>query len=123
MEYPARLRTISFPNGVAEQAARVCRRVAGILDDDLDDRENNLAPTAQKHWEGTYRDEFDRTLERQVTRLRDLASDLRDFAGKIDDAIEIVESENRRRASARDEFDAERGNHAAGQSPDARGSI
>jgi hypothetical protein len=110
--YPAAMQSLWFPAAQAATAIAACRHAAALLSDDLGPRPS-WADQARDSWQGPYRRQFDATFPGIVHEAGDLRDRLNALAGAIGRAQAATEAENRRRASARADFDRQKAAAAA----------
>lgn len=93
--------------GASDAASLALRRAADQLDQSTSERQR-LAAQAQVEWRGRYRDEFDSDLARILAQGRNLATELRQAADRIQSAANRAHDEQRHREAERRRWHRER---------------
>ena len=92
---------VQFDHGKASELAAELRTTAGILDEQVGDR-NELKTPAREHWRGRYGDEFDGRVSTCTGDAGRLATAMRDAADKLDEMSRLAREEQDRRVQARE---------------------
>lgn len=98
---------VDWNYGAANDAVRELRRAADLLDEMAGQR-RRVADKALQEWRGRYRDEFERDLAEMLRRSSELAAEMRQKAGEIENASNRVREEQRYRERERDRWHEER---------------
>lgn len=107
---------IAFPHAAVATAASELRRMAGHLDG-VGGAIDTSATAATVDWRGGHRDDFDVFVPGLVQRHGDLATQLRNLAGELEDAAASVTRENQRRTDAFEEAERQRDACSSGPGP------
>lgn len=98
---------VDWNYGAANDAVRELRRAADLLDE-MAGRRRRVADKALQEWRGRYRNEFERDLAEMLRRSSELAAEMRQKAGEIENASNRVREEQRHRERERDRWHEER---------------
>lgn len=102
-QFPTELQDVTFPYGTACWAIATCRRIAGMLDDDLTERVGMVGSLDE--WTGGFREEFDEEWGSLETSLGLLKEGLQQLAGDIEEAWNDADAVNTSRAEIRESED------------------
>lgn len=100
---PANAQPVKFDKAAARAAAQASTRAARVVGQAAAERAGDTG-AALVDWSGPQRQQFESSERGLAGDARALEAELRDTACKVEDAIEAVEAENRRRARRLDEW-------------------
>lgn len=112
-DYPYHLQPLAFPETLARAAQNACNTVISLLRTDLDQRPGWVT-VARDSWSGPHRVKFDASWAKVSGATHDTKDSLTKLVNAIDTALANVARENRRRTTAREQWDKDHGRPTSG---------